>query len=401
MINFENIDNKLILVYKPYNGNQWLIEKLENDMYYYLRHVFYMTKDDCYNLDQDKNDNCVRFIIGEREGDYFRLKSTIFDINHNFYFSTDFNFQIGTFLAFDKISIINKIDEIITEDIYVGGEIGEKKGLTNGAYEILVKNFPNKAETFKYQHQRISVLLKEFLPLKKDFEGEYDKYIQRKNKRLKTYNKSSNNLKNINLEIEIQQFSNALKELKWMLDNMDAYDEHIWQEKIQGIIQLLYPKYILYDKEHTFKGIDGNYKRPDFLLVDASGFVDILELKKPTTPILTKQASYRNNYVPVKDLSGSIQQIQKYIYCLTKLDDKTDEFFVNLRAKLPEKVIPTVLNPQGILLIGRSSQFNEQQIQDFEIIKRQYKNVADILTYDDLVLRLENVVNGLKLQFIQ
>ena len=64
-------------------------------------------------------------------------------------------------------------------------------------------------------------------------------------------------------------------------------------------------------------------------------------------------------------------------------------------------MIPTVLNPQGILLIGRSSQFNEQQIQDFEIIKRQYKNVADILTYDDLVLRLENVVNGLKLQFIQ
>ena len=36
-------------------------------------------------------------------------------------------------------------------------------------------------------------------------------------------------------------------------------------------------------------------------------------------------------------------------------------------------VLPLVVNPQGILLIGRSKDFNEQQTRDFEIIKRQYK----------------------------
>lgn len=36
-------------------------------------------------------------------------------------------------------------------------------------------------------------------------------------------------------------------------------------------------------------------------------------------------------------------------------------------------VKPQVVNPQGILLIGRSKDFNEQQTRDFEIIKRQYK----------------------------
>lgn len=401
MISFEIIDNQLILVYKPYGGNEWLIEKLKNNEDYLLKNVFYITKDIQYNIEQNKNDKCIRFIIAELDGDYYRLKSTIFDIEHNFYFSKDFNFKMSTFIAYDKISIINKIDQIITEDIYIGGEIGEISGLTIDAYENLIKNFPNKSETLMYQHQRISTLLKDYLPLKKDYEKTYDKYIQRKNNKINSdsRNRNTNNVKNVNLEIEIQQFSAALEELKWMLDNMDAYDETTWQEKIQNIIQLLYPKYILYAREQTFKGIDGYDKRPDFLLVDASGFIDILEIKKPTIPILTKQASYRNNYVPVKDLSGSIQQIQKYIYCLTKLNDKTDDFFIKLREKLPDKVIPIVLNPQGILLIGRSYQFNEQQINDFEIIKRQYKNVADILTYDDLVLRLENVINGLKLQF--
>ena len=55
-----------------------------------------------------------------------------------------------------------------------------------------------------------------------------------------------------------------------------------------------------------FRGIDNYDKKPDFVLVDANGYIDILEIKKPDTQILTKQSSYRNNYVPVKNLSGSI-----------------------------------------------------------------------------------------------
>jgi len=35
-----------------------------------------------------------------------------------------------------------------------------------------------------------------------------------------------------------------------------------------------------------------------------------------------------------------------------------------------------VVNHQGILLLGRSNNFNEQQKRDFELIKRQYKNIA-------------------------
>lgn len=37
-----------------------------------------------------------------------------------------------------------------------------------------------------------------------------------------------------------------------------------------------------------------------------------------------------------------------------------------------------------------------RQKQDFELIKRQYKHIVDIMTYDDLVYRLENMVCSLR-----
>ena len=116
------------------------------------------------------------------------------------------------------------------------------------------------------------------------------------------------------MKIELEQFSIALHQLEKMLSEAQGFDERVWQDKIHQILQLLYPKYIFSTREIDFKGIDGYDKRPDFLLVDHGGFVDVLEIKKPDAQILTKQASYRNNYVPVREFAGAIQQIEKYIF---------------------------------------------------------------------------------------
>ena len=67
----------------------------------------------------------------------------------------------------------------------------------------------------------------------------------------------------------------------------------------------------------------------------------------------------------------------------------------DLADKIPSSVTPKVVNPQGILLLGRSKDFNHRQKNDFELIKRQYKHIAEIMTYDDLLQRIENIIAAL------
>ena len=45
-----------------------------------------------------------------------------------------------------------------------------------------------------------------------------------------------------------------------------------------------------------------------------------------------------------------------------------------------------------MLILGRSKDFDGQQKFDFEIIRRKYANIMDILTYDDLLARLNNII---------
>ena len=179
-----------------------------------------------------------------------------------------------------------------------------------------------------------------------------------------------------------------------MLERYEAIDEPQWQRKIHNILQLLYPKYICCIREVRFYG-GKNDKQPDFLLVDANGFVDILEIKKADVRMLSQ---YRNNYVASREVSGAIQQIEKYIFCLNSSDKAKKDVSDKIDGLLPNGLKTQVVNPQGILLVGRSNEFNEEHKKDFELIKRQYKHVADIMTYDDLLFRLRNIIDSLRLK---
>ena len=48
-----------------------------------------------------------------------------------------------------------------------------------------------------------------------------------------------------------------------------------------------------------------------------------------------------------------------------------------------------ITNPSGIIIMGRNKGMSIEQQQDFEVIKRKYKNIIDIITYDDLLERLK------------
>ncbi len=392
-IKFQLNHDKLVCIYVPEYNYDVILEKINKDGCS-IKNTFFVKKKDLTTSIGDPYEEAICFIIGKKDGEYIKIDRSILNLRNNFYFLDAIHFEQKLFIAQKNISILKKIDALIEFDFYVGLENKHEHEISYELYIELVKNFPNSKELYHYTNSRISTIFKKVLPQIDKYEMIYNKYLS-KNKQLSFIyeRKEPSN----NIRIELEQFTTALNDLKNILHDTE-HSERYWQEKICQILQLLYPKYILYKREMKFQGIDDYDKQPDFVLVDANGFIDILEIKKPSIQILTKQASYRNNYVPMRSLSGSIQQIEKYLYCLNRLNPNTDPFFTILKASLPKNIKPVALNPQGILLVGRSNQFNKQQKNDFELIKRQYKHLTDIMTYDDLISRLENIISALELK---
>lgn len=392
-ISFVVENDELLMCYKPAYGAGEILSQLKKGEEKRIKNTFCVSNESLKRIEEEYEESFY-FVIGKVEGNYILLDSDILMLEHKFYFSKDISLKQNMFVAYRNISILQKIDQIVDRDIYIGGEWEKFNGISKESFLNVINKFPNSSELNKYVHFRIAGLLKEYFPECDKYEVVYEKYINSKRKYVEINTKDDET--NTNIKIELEQFSIALDELQYMLSNIEEFNESSWQKKIRNIIQLLYPKYILCTPEVTFKGVDGYDKRPDFLLVDVNGFIDILEIKRSDVQVLTKQASYRNNYVPVREFAGAIQQIEKYIYCLNSITDKEEAVLKLLSEKLPEGVIPQVLNPQGILLLGRSKDFNQQQKRDFELIKRQYKNIADIMTYDDLACRIRNIVLALK-----
>lgn len=390
-ISFEYSENKLILCYTPVMGLDDITKRLDTEDGISIKHTFWVTKDLlCEDVEKDDDwEETLRFYIGAVGEAYTQLDSEVFSTDHSFYFGNEIKLKPEMFTAYRNISILRKIDEVIERDFYIGGDWENHNGISKETFDNLLENFPKTAELDKYAHKRIAGIIKDYFSECDKYEAIYEKFIESKNS---SYASSVPAISKYNPQIELEQFTVAYQELIDMLNRYEAIDEKQWQEKIHNILQLLYPKYICCAREIKFYGGKKD-KQPDFLLVDANGFVDILEIKKADVRMLTQ---YRSNYVATREISGAIQQIEKYIFCLNSSDKAKEDVSKKLTEFLPEGVEVKIVNPQGVLLAGRSNEFTDEQKKDFELIKRQYKHVADIMTYDDLAQRLRNIIASLE-----
>ena len=394
-ISFKQQNNELFLVYSPESLDiQYVVDKLDNGVEWRISRCFTVQKKHLRWENYDENE--LFFIIGEVQTQYTLIDSDILGVCHKFYFFNDIKLEKRHFVAYRNISILKKIDEIVEHDVYIGGDITSEI-LPIETFELLIKKFPKTAELNNYANSSISTILKEFYPSVEQYEKKFQKYLEQRHKTLSAVVSSNTySVFKENVGIEFNQFYRLQQNLNDLLSRTDSVSELIWQEQICGLLRLLYPKYIAGIREVKIKGVDHHDKRPDFLMVDANGYVDILEIKKPSVQLLTKQSTYRNNYVPVRELAGAIQQIEKYIYCLNAWGENGESSLQKqLEKELPPSITPKIVNPQGILLLGRSNNFNSQQKDDFELIKRQYKHIAEIMTYDDLLSRIDNILKAL------
>ena len=86
-------------------------------------------------------------------------------------------------------------------------------------------------------------------------------------------------------------------------------------------------------------------------------------------------------------------QAEKYLFHLNKWGQAGErEIYEKRKSKLPDGIKLQITNPKALILLGRDKDFTGEQRFDFEIIRRKYANMVDIMTYDDLRRRLDNII---------
>lgn len=388
MITFKLKENLLILTYLPQDS--WVFRKFDNREDVTLKKTFTFSNQDLLSSEINENDEEIEFILGRLEGEYFKIEPKILGINNNVFIHKNIKLSNKFFIATRNISIFRKISEIVSDDIYIGGEAPST--FPENEFARLIREFPNYYEINKYVDARLGSILGNYFDSVPDLQENYDRYMDKK-----PSIKGKDLIQDFK-EFDLLKYEAALKKLEKMLQNEISYNEKQWQNEILEIILFLYPKYILVFKEVLVKDIYNKKDRKlDFLLVDANGNADLIEIKKPFGNKIITNGVYRDNYIPPRDLSGTVMQIEKYIFYLNKWGKKGEDALTKrYKAKLPKNLKIRITNPSGMIIMGRDDGLSMAQKSDFEVVKRKYKNVIDIITYDDLVRRLKTILDSIK-----
>ena len=403
MITFSFKDDKIFLHYTPEREENWIKKAIDRRPYITLRKTFtfwkelLIVKKETNNSEEDEfpdfdDFETTTFLFAVSNGEYYKLIKGIVVDKFDIYFHSTLPITEDYFVADSNVSVFKVIGNIYKGDIYVGGE--KPESLSGEAFENLLKLFPTAYERKKYIEARVSSVFRNYFDSVKDAEKTYQKYVDKK------LSNKGNNLSKTFQEYEIAKYNIILDKLKAMLLHEIEYSEHQWQEEILQIVLLLYPKYVFVFREVPVysKYNDGiKEKSLDFLLVDSNGNTDIIEIKKPFENAIMTKGVYRDNFIPLRELSGTVMQVEKYVYYLNRWSEEGEKHLTNkYKDAMPEGFSIKITNPSGIIIMGRENNLSIEQKQDFEVVKRKYKNVVDIITYDSLIERLETTIKQMK-----
>jgi hypothetical protein len=403
MITFSLKDYTILLHYTPEREENWIKEAIDRRPYITLKKTFTFWKDlliaEKETSDKEEDEfpdfdefETTTFLFAILTGDYYKVVRGIVVDKFDIYFHKSLLVTADYFVADSNVSVFKVIGNIYNGDIYIGG--GKSESLSAEAFDNLLKLFPTNYERKKYIEARISSVFRNYFDNVKDAEKTYQKYVDKK------LTNKGNNLSKAFREYEIAKYNIILDKLKAMLLHEIDYSEHQWQEEILQIALLLYPKYVFVFREVPVysKYTDGiKEKSLDFLLVDSNGNTDIIEIKKPFENAIMTKGVYRDNFIPLRELSGTVMQVEKYVYYLNRWSEEGEKHLTNkYKDVIPEGFSIKITNPSGIIIMGRENNLSTEQKRDFEVVKRKYKNVVDIITYDSLIERLETTIKQMK-----
>jgi len=385
-------DNTGIYVSKQMENYQWIKDFCDEDTNETLTvfRVFDVHREDISISEDDWSSSSayVTIKIGSFSNDIYTIPGEVLN--------SDFSLQVRPGSELNKIEyftnrynvkIMKWILETVHDNITIGNEEGDLRIET---LDSLIKRFPTSTDVQYYIKERICNIVSEDLEIGKDYESAHQRYIDSKR------NQPVKSFVDIN-EYDLERLLFVRRHMDEMLKTQDAYGETDWQEAIKTVALILFPQYIHASREKCLTAVFGHQRRVDFLLIDSAGYVDIMEIKKPSVPILKPKPDGHNNINPTPAFTSCVMQVETYIYSLLKSTDRKlvetaqkilDEEKINLKLN--------VLNPRGLIVMGYFDDITAEEEYALEVIRRQFSHIVDIITYNDLIQRIDNMITFLK-----
>ncbi len=181
-------------------------------------------------------------------------------------------------------------------------------------------------------------------------------------------------------EVKVRETRNRLPEMEMDLTAFErmmkkkSVKEHELEVFLHHHFWMFGGKYRRAHRE-TWAGLKG---RNDFLLEKATGFYDIVELKRPDDPLFSGAKTIRMS----GELKDAVSQMALYL----------DYYYKNYLSH-KEQTGMDILYPKGIIVIGRR---NESQKNVLEAHKAVFARNIEILTYDDILDEANQIIKNLK-----
>ncbi|MGN5353227.1 Shedu immune nuclease family protein [Ralstonia sp. L16] len=387
-----------------FGPNRWVWDELKTNGEAWVSRVFLFQRSDLLNpptLSEDFDAYVYRFRFCAIADGYMHIPGRVLDIDNDVLIDRDVTLKRAIFAAERNISIFGRLSDLLehSDPIVIGGS--RPGTIPREAFEELLRQFPGSHELDLYAGARVQAILSEHLDGMKDARGRYEQYLNRKASLLKGANLDLSNV----TALEGQKYALIRDLIADALQTKTNLSERQWQQLMLPFLVLLFPKYIKVLQNitiHDYYSDPGKKKNRyvDIGLVDANGNLDIVELKRPFDEKIFCKGQYRGNSVPTSELSGTIMQAEKYLFHLSKWGVRGEEILSRkYSSQLPEGMKIRISNPKAIIIVGRDqiggTAMNGSQLLDFELIRRKYANMIDIITYDDLLRRLTNTIAAL------
>lgn len=409
MIRFDIKRRSVIFEYEPeFTSAEWILNELKIHHQVTLSRGFTFKDDDLIKGQDDLAEDEIgepvfRFRFAARRSGYFRIPGRILGIANDVLIDEAITLHRKLFIAERNVGIFRRLAKVIPDgaEIVIGGD---REGcIPEDVFRELLDRFPNSGELDRYANARVETIIGEHFDEMKSARDKYETYLSKRKSSVTDAPLAQDHL----LQAEIDKFVYVRDTIIAWLQSADSYTERDWQKMIIKIILLIFPKYVTVlenvEIADFYTSPDRTRRRYiDLCLVDAAGNLDVIEIKKPFDNVLLAKSLYRDNSIPTRELSGSVMQAEKYLFHLSKWGVTGErELSRRFASDLPRSMQIRVTNPKAMIILGRDRRpdgqqaLTDRQLFDLEVIKRKYANMIDILTYDDLLRRLENIINSL------